>query len=228
MLENVGQPLTARPTLLKLVAMAQERYPPASGRRVAISDPLPAFRTGLAQALSKEGFAPEEPCDLLAWTKVHKPCAAIVTLGQPEDLDLIVRLTTHGRDLHLLVLCDQPPSNYLHRLIGLGCYSFADRFASPHLIAKALQMTMENYGVAPVEVASSVTGVLPKTDCPSISACEIGLLETLATGAHVAQLAADKGYSEREMYRVLKRLYRRLDVSNRSQALVTAVRHGLI
>ncbi|HEX2180092.1 MAG TPA: hypothetical protein VHL54_11345 [Actinomycetota bacterium] len=158
---------------------------------------------------------------------MNGPCAAIVTLGEPEDLDLISHLK-NGRDLDLLILCDQPPEGYLRRLIRLGCYSLVNRSAATDLIAQALKMTVERYGVAPVEVAKSLTKLVPTTDCHELSECEIALLQDMATGAKIAELAADRNYSEREMYRVLKRLYYRMQVSNRSQALVTAVRHGLI
>lgn len=202
-------------------------HPPANGTRVAIVDPLPAFRTGLAQALRRVGFQPEQPQDLPSWIDANGPRAAVVTLGEPEDLDLISHLK-NGRDFNLLILCDQPPEGYLRKLIRLGCYSLVDRSASTDLIAQALKMTVERYGVAPVEVARSLTKLVPTTDCHDISECEVVLLQDMATGARIAELAADRNYSEREMYRVLKRLYYRMQVSNRSQALVTAVRNGLI
>lgn len=53
-------------------------------------------------------------------------------------------------------------------------------------------------------------------------------LADLAAGRTVGQLARSHMRSEREMYRSLGRLYRRLGVSNRSAALLVAQRAGLL
>ena len=53
-------------------------------------------------------------------------------------------------------------------------------------------------------------------------------LRALAAGATVHQLAERIGYSEREMYRLLRAVYDRLGVPNRTQALVWATRQGIL
>ena len=50
----------------------------------------------------------------------------------------------------------------------------------------------------------------------------------LAAGATVAELAEGAGYSEREMFRILKQLYAALGVENRTQAIIWATRHGIL
>jgi DNA-binding CsgD family transcriptional regulator len=44
----------------------------------------------------------------------------------------------------------------------------------------------------------------------------------------VGELAESVGYSERAMYRQLRRLYERLGATNRTEALLQALRRGLI
>jgi DNA-binding CsgD family transcriptional regulator len=50
----------------------------------------------------------------------------------------------------------------------------------------------------------------------------------LASGITTVKLATSIGYSEREMYRKLNALYKKMGVSNRAEALVLAARSGLI
>ena len=54
------------------------------------------------------------------------------------------------------------------------------------------------------------------------------LLNKLADGAPIVDMAADLGYSERTIYRALDRLYRMLGVTDRLQAVRKAATEGLL
>lgn len=53
-------------------------------------------------------------------------------------------------------------------------------------------------------------------------------MQSLAAGMTVAQLAAESGYAERSMHRLLRGLYERLGVHNRHEAIVVAARRHLL
>lgn len=57
---------------------------------------------------------------------------------------------------------------------------------------------------------------------------EIDWLRALAHGTRVADLARESGYSERAMYRELRKLWNRLGVANRAQGLARAGELGLL
>jgi DNA-binding NarL/FixJ family response regulator len=57
---------------------------------------------------------------------------------------------------------------------------------------------------------------------------EISWLRELAGGLTVAQLAERSGYSERAMFRLLRRVYVRMQVRNRTEALLRAREQGLL
>lgn len=60
------------------------------------------------------------------------------------------------------------------------------------------------------------------------SDAEIQWLRALSDGIRVADLAVRSGYSERAMYRELRKLWDRLGVANRSQGMLRAGRLGLL
>ena len=62
----------------------------------------------------------------------------------------------------------------------------------------------------------------------AISPWEVHWLQMLANGATVADVARDASYSEREMFRLLNRLYRAMGARNRVEAIVMAARAGLL
>jgi DNA-binding CsgD family transcriptional regulator len=57
---------------------------------------------------------------------------------------------------------------------------------------------------------------------------EVTWLRSLAAGETVAELSLRLGYSERELYRRLRRLYSKMGASGRTDALLRAVRWGLL
>ena len=63
---------------------------------------------------------------------------------------------------------------------------------------------------------------------PSLEAAERLMLERLASGAAIADVAAELGYSERSMYRELSKLWDKLGVSGRAAAVHKATAEGLI
>lgn len=62
----------------------------------------------------------------------------------------------------------------------------------------------------------------------SLEACELQMLQRLASGAAIADLSAEMGYSERSMYRELSKLWHKLGVSGRAAAVHKATAEGLI
>ena len=67
------------------------------------------------------------------------------------------------------------------------------------------------------------------TEVPqSLKASERLMLERLASGAAIADVAAELGYSERSMYRELSKLWDKLGVSGRAAGVHKATAEGLI
>ncbi len=62
----------------------------------------------------------------------------------------------------------------------------------------------------------------------SLEVSERLMLEKLASGAAIADVASEMGYSERSMYRELSKLWNKLGVSGRAAAVHKATAEGLI
>lgn len=62
----------------------------------------------------------------------------------------------------------------------------------------------------------------------SLLASEHLMLRRLASGASIADVAAEMGYSERSMYRALSKLWEKLGVSSRAAGLRKATAEGLL
>jgi DNA-binding NarL/FixJ family response regulator len=100
------------------------------------------------------------------------------------------------------------------------------RDAALDRIVEVVGAALDRRTVLPTDVARSLAR--GGQDDEGIEEEQAGWLRALARGATVEDLAESVGYSERAMYRQLRQLYERLGASNRTEALLQALRRGLI
>ncbi len=67
----------------------------------------------------------------------------------------------------------------------------------------------------------------PAQNCP-LDADQLELLQELADGQRVIDVARAAGFSERSVYRQMQDVWRKIGVENRSEAIALAVREGWI
>lgn len=173
----------------------------------------PSYRRGIERAATDTGIATTggRRVTLIALREDPMHCAridevaavgAVVVLLDPFGKGPIAHAAAHG--------------------VG-----FADMQAEPEQVMAAVVAAADGMTVIPSSLFASMVGHDPHGRV-TISEEEGEWLTRLAGGTTVVRLADDFGYSERAMFRRLHDLYTRLGVSNRSEALITAQRLGLI
>jgi DNA-binding NarL/FixJ family response regulator len=209
---------------------------PVMPARIAISDPLPVFRRGIVATLGDMGFAAESPQDLLAWVRQEQRRVVALTLQSAEDWDLLAALRQARADLIVVaVLTDVQVSTYV-RAVRAGAAAAVPRDAPPDAMKRVLQAAVDGASLLPVEVVQALAARQPPQDegesedegAGGTSADEIRWLRELAAGVTVARLAEQAGYSERAMFRLLRDLYARMHVRNRTEALMSARERGWV
>ena len=78
------------------------------------------------------------------------------------------------------------------------------------------------------KAALAVQDQVGNSAAASLNGQQRQLLRAVASGAAVADMAADLGYSQRTMYRELSRLWKALGVLDRTQAIRKAASEGLL
>ncbi len=195
---------------------------------VAVLDPLPVYRRGVMAALGEAGLIAEVPDDPLAWTQGRGRAVILLTLASSTDWQLLAELRQAGSDpVVVAVLPDASVPAYLRALSG-GAAAVMPRDASPGRLRQVYEQALSGMSLLPFDVvqalARSRTVSVERADRPG--ARELEWLRELAGGATVAHLAERSGYSERAMFRLLRDLYRRMGVRNRTQALIRAQEQG--
>lgn len=198
--------------------------------RVAVADPLPLFRHGVRDVLAGTGFAVEMPEDLLAWASVDEPRLALFTVSTSADWALLPELCRARSGTTIIaVLTDAGVATYV-RAFSAGAAGVLSRDAPAPVVREVFDAAVRGNSIVPTEVLQALAdGSANALDAPEPgrpSAAERDWLRQLARGDTVASLAAGVGYSERMMFRLLRDLYVKVGVSNRTEALMKARDEG--
>lgn len=198
--------------------------------RVAVADPLPLFRHGMRDVLAEVGFAVEMPEDLLAWASVDEPRLALFTVSTPADWALLPELCrARGGTTIIAVLTDIGVATSV-RAFSAGAAGVLSRDAPLPIVREVFDAAVRGRSIVPTEVLQALAdGSAHKPSASEAgrpSAAERDWLQQLARGESVASLAAGVGYSERMMFRLLRDLYVKVGVSNRTEALMKARDEG--
>jgi DNA-binding NarL/FixJ family response regulator len=194
---------------------------------VAIRDPLPSFRLGLAQALHDGGF----PLIELSEKDGGIPTEVgllLLSIRSSADWALLSRLRVRRLELQVVALLDLPSATNYRTALRLGATSAVPRDVEPSSVVTLVRALIAGEALVPAAVALAVIDSADGHGNGStpISDQEIRWLRSLAEGMPVAHLALEEGYSVRSMYRRLARTYRRLGAANRMQALIRAAEAG--
>ncbi|MDG4784972.1 DNA-binding response regulator [Micromonospora sp. WMMD1102] len=199
---------------------------------VAVVDPLPMFRRGVATVLSPAGHRVETPEDVLAWARSRQPAVVLVTLSSQQSWDLLGALHDAG-SAHVVALleeqtAEQTPSMAGVRAVRAGATSVLSRGSEGEAVLRTVEATADGLAVLPAEVLAALASAsLPSGGSPNRPAEErLSWLRQLAAGTTVAELAGRVGYSERAMFRMLRSLYRDMGVQTRMQAVLRAQELG--
>ncbi|MCU7730020.1 DNA-binding response regulator [Actinoplanes sp. KI2] len=192
--------------------------------RVAVVDPLPMFRHGVTAILSVDGHAVDTPDDPVAWASRRSSALVLLTLAHEADWRLLTRLCEVPEPPAVIGLIDGVPAILGPRAIRSGARSVLPRDAAAPLLRRTVEATLDGQSVMPAVVMTAVLGSAAGTTPVPTAGAE--WLRELAAGRTVAQVAAQSGYSERAMFRLLRALYRQMGAGSRVEAIMRAREWG--
>lgn len=191
--------------------------------RVAVIDPLPLFREGVATVLSAAGHHVDTPADPVSWIACRPSALVLLTMVGRAQWQLLAGL----REAPVIALIDggSPPDGA--RAVRAGARSVLPRGVTQDSLRRTVEATLDGQSVLPAAVVDLLVSGHDQNR-ETVDAHRIGWLRNLAAGMTVAQLAAQAGYSERAMFRLLATMYREMGARNRIEAVVQARDRGWI
>lgn len=205
-------------------AVTAARHESERDLRVVVAAAMPCFKHGLEYALQRSGY------HVVSWTSraaaVAGASRAVVTLESAAAWDLLARLSAKGVCV-VALLPGLSPEAYVQAL-NMGASAVLDWHSEPQEVVLAVQAGDKRLATLPVPILRGLLMSESPRASGHLEAREVQWLYALTRGATVASVAAGANYSEREMFRRLRRVYVVLGASSRVAAIARAVEQGLL
>jgi DNA-binding NarL/FixJ family response regulator len=168
--------------------------------------------------------------EALAMVRAHRPDVAVVdvNLGDGNGLDLCRQLRASFPTMGLVVLTMSDGDDYLFGALEAGASAYVLKTAPAEQVASAVRRA----AVHPTSfTADDLGGAMRRrmqTPAVSLTVRENEILQLLSEGLSVALVAARLFISPSTAKTHMSKLYDKLGASNRTQAIMAAIRLGLV
>jgi DNA-binding NarL/FixJ family response regulator len=208
--------------------------------RVVIADDQTVFRFGLALLLDLDervevvGQAAngEEALELVA--RMH-PDIVLMDVEMPglNGLEATSRITREYPEVKVLILTTLDADNHVVQALRSGAAGYMFKDSEPDAIVSSIFAILSGERVMATAVADRVlemvAGTLtPKEYYDGLTPREIEVLRHLATGMANKQIAYKLKISDKTVRNHVSNMYEKLEIYDRSQAVLYAVRKGLV
>ena len=209
-----------------------------------VVDSEPVFASGALGILGVAGFDAssldpgEAESGAGSWVgqvAALRPSAVVVdaSLGvRPYGADVVADLASRAPGAAVVVLVRRAASVGMVEAMECGALAVAHRSCAPEELVAAVSAALggQNWVAAPLagvlrsELLSEVSGERP----PQLSRRELEVLRGLASGATNAQIGQRLAISEHTVRNHVHSVMRKLGVANRTDAVATGLRRGLV
>jgi DNA-binding NarL/FixJ family response regulator len=208
--------------------------------RVVIADDQTLFRTGLARLLNEDprvevvGQA-VDGADVVERAPALKPDVILMDLKMPnlDGVEATRRIVAEHPEIKVLILSTFDADSYVLKALRAGASGYVLKDSQPEAIVSSILAVISGERVMANAVANRVLDMLtgattPKEFYDGLTAREIEILKLLATGQANKQIARRLHISEKTVRNHVSHIYEKLGIYDRSQAVLYAVRKGLV
>lgn len=208
--------------------------------RVVIADDQTLFRTGLARLLDEDprveivGQAVDGADAVLA-AATAKPDVILMDLKMPklDGVEATRRIVAEHPEIKVLILSTFDADSYVLQALRAGASGYVLKDSQPDAIVTSILAVVSGERVMANAVANRVIDLLtgnatPKDFYDGLTAREVEILKLLATGLANKQIARRLAISEKTVRNHVSHMYEKLQIYDRSQAVLYAVRKGLV
>lgn len=202
-----------------------------------VVDDHPIVRQGIRTALEKianfdiVGEA-DNADDAISSVELLSPDVVLLDIrlkGGRSGVEVAGRLRAMRPNLKIVVLTNHAQEPYLRAMVEAGVDGYLLKDTPPNQIVEALGMIVEGRSVYSDSVSSSlVTGYLRSQGAGNLTAREAEVLQLVADGLSNEEVATKLEIGQKAVQLHLTRIYTKLEVSGRTDAIVQAAKRGII
>jgi DNA-binding NarL/FixJ family response regulator len=208
--------------------------------RVLIVDDQALFRSGLARLLSTDprviivGEA-ADGLDAVNRCAAASPDVVLMDLKMPnmDGVEAAQRIIGASPQVKVLILSTFDADSYVLAALKAGVAGYVLKDSTPEAIVSSILAVNSGERVMAGAVATRVLEMIdgnttPKEFYDGLTAREMEILRLIATGAPNKQIAFRLSISEKTVRNHVSNMYEKLNIYDRSQAVLYAVRKGLV
>jgi DNA-binding NarL/FixJ family response regulator len=208
--------------------------------RVLIVDDQTLFRTGLARLLDEDDRVQVvgqavDGADALKKVAALKPDIVLMDLKMPnlDGVEATRRIVAEHPGVKVLILSTFDADSYVLQALRAGASGYVLKDSQPQAVVSSVLAVISGERVMANAVANRVLDMLtgattPKEFYDGLTVREIEILKLLAVGQANKQIAHRLHISEKTVRNHVSHMYEKLRIYDRSQAVLYAVRKGLV
>jgi len=199
---------------------------------VIIADDHPIVRMGLRALVEAQpdmvllAEAEGGAAAVEAFSK-HRPDVMLVDLRMPgmSGRDVITAIRSTIPDARIIVLTSFDGDEDVFRAVQAGARGYLLKAAPPDDVLKAIRTVHAGGRLIAPDVAARLAD---RVNSPSLTSREVAVLELVAKGLSNKEIAAALSLAEDTVKNHLKHVFAKLEVSDRTEAVLLAVQRGII
>lgn len=208
--------------------------------RVLIADDQTLFRSGLARLLDGDDRVSVvgeavDGADAVKLALSLKPDVVLMDIKMPnvDGIEATRRIISENPKIKVLMLTTFEADNHVIQALKAGASGYVLKDSQAGAIVSSVLAVVAGERVMASAVANRVLEMLtgattPKEFYDGLTAREVEILKMLATGMANKQIAYKLGISEKTVRNHVSNMYEKLDIYDRAQAVLYAVRKGLV
>ena len=164
-----------------------------------------------------------------------KPEVLLLDINLPKmnGLEMLKEIKEKNIDVKVLILTIHNEIDYLMKAVEIGCDGYVIKDSDSNLLKKAIYSVYqgENF-IQPSLTPALNAGMANKNNMDDkvneLTRREIEVLKLIAEGLFNKEIAATLDISERTVKNHVSNIFKKIDVSDRTQAAVFAIRNNLV
>ncbi len=204
--------------------------------RIVLADDHSILRDGLRRGLTDAGedvvgeaANGEEAVEVARSTR---PDVVLMDLSMPvlDGIEATRRITAELPDTRVVVLSMHDDPTRTRAAINAGAVGFLHKGATIDEVVSTIRRAADGATVLSPELAMSMLEAAQADAAqePMLSQRQVQILQLIADGRTTKQAAREVGITQKTVHNHLNAIYRRLDAQSLTQAILSAVRLGII